>query len=988
VATVDLSAWRLAEADRSVLASWLDDFERSWNEGRLSARVRELPTQGNPLRRAALVEMVKIDLERRWQAGRRVLLDAYLKSYPELGTPETVPVELILHEWQVRKRFGSTSAVLADYSRRFPAHAAELARREATLSQAATLPPPAKALPGSDLSRETRSLRSSTRAGTGPATPASLPEHFGRYRILKPLGKGGMGSVYLAHDSQLDRQVALKVPHFTQDDGPDVLERFAREARAAAALSHPNICPVYDVGAIDGVHFVTMAYVPGRTLAELLEGGKALPGKPAAAVVRKLALALAEAHKHGIIHRDLKPSNVLVNKRNEPVVTDFGLARRMGKDDVRVTRSGSILGTPAYMSPEQVGGDSQAVGSASDVYSLGVILYEMLTGQLPFQGPTAAVLGQILTQEPPPPRSHCPDLDPALEAICLKAMAKKPEGRYRGMEELAAALGRYLKGQEEPPPPPDKGAASRAKAPVAIPVAVAAGSSAGNEGLATELLARLVDRLDAPGQPPQPAPPPPAPSRSVVWPMLAAVALMGAVIVAMVIFLNKPGKTEVKTTVSVRLEGFAAVNDPTVVNIFLDDKKISKEDLAGDLNLVLGEHTLVVKRKDGTEETISFEVSGGDDDKPPQVAVISPPPPEPPAPDVFPVGDSLPMKATWHIAALKKDFHVEKASYDAGTKKLSLLVRAKRNFGRYVGGEVRLHTRFYDADDSRVHDAGLRFQPDENVKRGDKLEVFFYCPAEEVSRKTKRVLVLHAEDKEFPAGLATPRKPIAGHPADKIAWDLEPLRKHFDILGVNYDEEAKHVYWLLQARQGFRYVGGAVRLHVRYYDGDDARQDTATLYFLPDHDVLKGERIRLRVWVPPVEVRARTKRALLLTPEDNEFKIHPGPALKPVAGHPKDKIAWDLKPLQPYFDILGVNYDEEAKHVYWLLQARQGFRYVGGTLNLQVRYYDAVGKRLEYANLYFLPDHDVLKGERIRLRVFVPPDEVRKKTTKALLEKP
>src|SRR5262249_50845269 len=156
--------------------------------------------------------------------------------------------------------------------------------------------------------------------------------------------------------------------------------------------------------------------IEGRTLAELIGAGKALPQRPAAAVVRKLALALQEAHRHGIVHRDLKPSNVMVNRRNEPVVMDFGLARRVGCDDGRLTRSGAIVGTPAYMSPEQVKGE-QAVGPGSDIYSLGVILYEMLTGQLPFGGPTAAVLAQILTQEPPAPRTLRPGLEPALEAI-------------------------------------------------------------------------------------------------------------------------------------------------------------------------------------------------------------------------------------------------------------------------------------------------------------------------------------------------------------------------------------------------------------------------------------------------------------------------------------------------------------------------------------------------------------------------------------------
>ncbi len=296
-----------------------------------------------------------------------------------------------------------------------------------------------------------------------PATPsparspapaaADLPEQFGRYRVLKQLGKGGMGAVYLAHDTQLDRPVALKVPHFSASDGPHVLERFQREARAAATLRHSNICPVYDVGEIDGVRYLTMAFIEGRPLSSLIGDDKPLTVRQAATLVRKLALALKEAHGTGVIHRDLKPSNIMIDKRGEPVLMDFGLARRIDQTDKRLTQSGAILGTPAYMSPEQVSGDLEALGPASDIYSLGVILYELLIARLPFEGPTAAVLGQIMVSEPPPPSKLRPDLDSRVESICLKAMAKKIEGRYASMGELAAALTEYLQSKGQPPTP-------------------------------------------------------------------------------------------------------------------------------------------------------------------------------------------------------------------------------------------------------------------------------------------------------------------------------------------------------------------------------------------------------------------------------------------------------------------------------------------------------------------------------------------------------
>jgi hypothetical protein len=263
------------------------------------------------------------------------------------------------------------------------------------------------------------------------------------------LGKGGMGAVYLAHDTQLDRPVALKVPTFAADDDSQVLERFYREARAAATVFHPNVCPVHDVGEIDGVPYLTMGYIEGKPLGEFVAGCKGLTPRQAAALVRKVALALAEAHKRGVIHRDLKPANIMIDRRGEPVLMDFGLARRARPGDVRLTQQGATMGTPAYMPPEQASGDLSAVGPASDVYSLGVILYELLARRLPFTGDLMAMLSRVLLDDPPPPSQFCPGLDPELEGICLKAMAKKPRDRYPSMTAFAAALQDYLRGGKD-----------------------------------------------------------------------------------------------------------------------------------------------------------------------------------------------------------------------------------------------------------------------------------------------------------------------------------------------------------------------------------------------------------------------------------------------------------------------------------------------------------------------------------------------------------
>ena len=277
-----------------------------------------------------------------------------------------------------------------------------------------------------------------------PETPAAL----GRYKIESLLGRGGMGSVYRAHDTQLDRKVALKVPKFNSNAKSNLIERFYREARSAANLAHPNLCPVFDVGEVDGTHYIAMALIKGDTLSSHINGQEPLSERFAAVTVLKVARAMQEAHSSGIIHRDIKPANIMIDHRKEPIVMDFGLAcpDDLG-DDSRLTQEGALLGSPAYMSPEQLRGAKDAIGQGADVYALGVVLYEILSGRLPYEGNGSAVamIGQILTEPPTELTSLRPTLNLGLVKICAKAMAKDAAERYPSMESFGNDLERFLR---------------------------------------------------------------------------------------------------------------------------------------------------------------------------------------------------------------------------------------------------------------------------------------------------------------------------------------------------------------------------------------------------------------------------------------------------------------------------------------------------------------------------------------------------------------
>lgn len=287
-------------------------------------------------------------------------------------------------------------------------------------------------------------------SGLPPAPPSvapldpELPARIGRFQVKSLLGEGAYGRVYLALDADLDRLVAIKVPKFVAMTD-ELRERFLREARATAKIEHPNVCPILEIGTDGELPFFVMLYLAGTTLSAHLEKRKVLAPHNAVALTQRLALGISAAHEKGVIHRDLKPQNILFDpEKQRAIITDFGLAR-IGASSQQ-TAVGTVFGTPFYMSPEQARGETNEIGPLSDVYSLGVILYRMLTGVLPFTGSVYEVLLQHCETLPVPPSVARGGLDARLDALCLKAMEKRPQDRYPSARAFAEALALFLRG--------------------------------------------------------------------------------------------------------------------------------------------------------------------------------------------------------------------------------------------------------------------------------------------------------------------------------------------------------------------------------------------------------------------------------------------------------------------------------------------------------------------------------------------------------------
>lgn len=379
--------------------------------------------------RSGLRPQIETFLQEIAPPGRETLFAALLRAELEAQSDGDEP--LFIFRQQYLERFPDRKRVIERLFSDMEARATTVSHLDPTTRPVETITSP--------------SMSTVVRASADEANTA-LPS-LGRFRVIRELGAGANGRVYLAHDPKLGRDVAIKIPLPDRLRSTHDVQRFLRATRAAAQLRHENICPIYEVNDEPGQYFLVMAFIKGKPLSHYLRQHRQLPIRQAVLIAKLVATAMIEPHQKGIVHRDLKPDNIQIDEeRRQPVVMDFGLAHFELPDGPQLTQDGQLLGTPYYMSPEQAVGHSEEIGPATDIYALGVILYEMLTGHRPVTGRTVGeVLKNVHLQEPVPPCQHRLQIDQALNDLCLQAIAKSPTDRFASMAEFAKALAAYLR---------------------------------------------------------------------------------------------------------------------------------------------------------------------------------------------------------------------------------------------------------------------------------------------------------------------------------------------------------------------------------------------------------------------------------------------------------------------------------------------------------------------------------------------------------------
>jgi serine/threonine-protein kinase len=407
-----------------------------WREG-LRPNVEDFLAQAGVCDPDRILKLVWIDQLERVRLDQRIPAETYLDMFPVLRADPDRAIDLIFAEFMLREE-ADQEPTLEEYIRRFPEYAAEL-KPQIELHQA--IETHCEALDSWDRYPGVSSDRA---AGDSAMEAERYPEIPG-YEILGVLGRGAMGVVYRAFQMELRRSVAIKMVHPRVLARPSILARFRVEAEAIGRLQHPNIVQIHEVGQAAGSPFLVLELVDGRKLAECI-AGQPQPLRHSAELVETLARAIHDAHRQGVVHRDLSPSNIMLTTCGIPKITDFGLAKLVIGGGEQ-TQSGEMLGTPGYMAPEQAKCRQDAVGAAADVYALGAILYELLTGAPPFKSESGLeTLRRLVSEEPLAPSRARPAIPRNLEAICLQCLRKEPAERYKSAGALADDLHRFLEG--------------------------------------------------------------------------------------------------------------------------------------------------------------------------------------------------------------------------------------------------------------------------------------------------------------------------------------------------------------------------------------------------------------------------------------------------------------------------------------------------------------------------------------------------------------